>query len=112
MSQKSVLVRVENNLIPEVFYSVPDYDEAVQICKDNGYEYKDFYSDYYMLEYEWIDIGEGESGTDELIDEETLLFLYDSYDYEEEIYKQFGLNVESIETGTIEVMLEDLREDN
>ena len=111
MSQKAVLVRVENNLIPEVFYSVPDYDEAVQICKDNGYEYEDFYSDYYMLEYEWIDIGEGESGEDEFIDDETLLFLYESYDYEEEIYKQFGLNVERIESGTIEVMLEDLRED-
>ena len=111
MSQKAVLVRVEGNLIPEVFNSVPDYDEAIQICKDNGYEYKNYYSDYYCLEYEWIDIGEGESGTDEFIDEVTLLFLYDSYDYEENIYKQFGLNVESIETGTIEVMLEDLRED-
>ena len=64
-----------------------------------------------MLEYEWIDIGEGESGTDEFIDDETLLFLYESYDCEEEIYKQFGLNVERIESGTIEVMLEDLRED-
>ena len=111
MSQKAILVRVEGNLIPEVFNSVPDYDEAVQICKDNGYEYKDFYSDYYCLEYEWIDIGESESGTDEFIDEETLLFLYDSYDYEEEIYKQFGLNAESIETGTIEVMLNDLKEE-
>ena len=109
MSQKAVLVRVEGDLIPEVFNSVPDYDEAVQICKDNGYEYKNYYSDYYMIEYEWIDIGEGEYETDEFIDEETLLLLYDLYDCEEEIYKQFGLNVESIEIGTIEVMLEDLR---
>lgn len=111
MSQKAVLVRVEGNLIPEVFCSIPDYEEAVQICKDNGYEYKDYYSDYYCLEYEWIDIGEGESGTDEFIDEETLLFLYDSYGYEEEIYKYFGLDVETVETGTIEVMLKDLEED-
>lgn len=112
MSQKAVLVMVEGNLIPEVFYSVPDYDEAIQICKDNGYEYKDYYSDYYMVEYQWIEIGEGESGIDEFINEEILLFLYDSYGYKKEIYKQFGLNVESIETGTIEVMLEDLREDD
>lgn len=111
MSQKAVLVRVENNLIPEVFYSVPDYDEAVQICKDNGYEYEDFYSDYYMLEYEWIDIGEGESGEDEFIDDEVLLHLYDSPEFEEMVYRQFGLNVEKIETGTIEVMLEDLKEE-
>lgn len=47
MSQTAVLVIVEGNLIPEVFCSVPDYDEAVQICKDNGYEYEDYYSDYY-----------------------------------------------------------------
>ena len=111
MSQKAVFVRVEGDLIPEVFNYVPDYDEAVQICKDNGYEYKNYYSDYYCLEYEWIDIGDGEYETDEFIGDETLLFLYDSYDCEEEIYKQFGLNGEIIETGTIEVMLEDLRED-
>ena len=111
MSQKAVLVRVENNLIPEVFNSVPDYDEAVQICKDNGYEYEDFYSDYYMLEYEWIDIGEGESGTDEFIYDEALLYLYDSPEFEERVYEQFGLNVETVETGGIEVMLEDLKEE-
>lgn len=114
MSQKSILIRIEGNLIPEVFSHIPDYDEAVQICKDNGYEYKDFYlnySDYYTLEYEWIDIGKCEFEVDEFIDDETLLYLYDSYDCEEEIYKQFGLNVKTVETGTIEIMLEDLKED-
>lgn len=74
MSQKSILIRIEGNLIPEVFSHIPDYDEAVQICKNYGYEYKDFYSDYYMLEYEWIEIGEGKSGTDEFIDDKILLF--------------------------------------
>lgn len=112
MSQKAVFVRVEGNLISEVFHSVPDYDEAVQICKDNGYEYKDYYSDYYILEYEWIDIGEGESGVDEFINDEVLLHLYDSPEFEDMVYEQFGLNIESIETGNIEVMLEDLREDD
>lgn len=112
MSQKAVLVRVEGNLIPEVFCSVPDYDEAVQICKDYGYEYKDYYSDYYMLEYEWIDIGEGESGTDEFIDDEVLLHLYESPYYAYMINEQFGLDVETVEVGTIEVMLDDLREDD
>lgn len=110
MSQKAVFVRVEGDLIPEVFNYVPDYNEAVQICKDNGYEYKNYYYDYYCLEYEWIDIGEGESGTDKFIDDEVLLHLYDSPEFEEIVYSQFGLNMESIETGTIEVMLEDLRE--
>ena len=111
MSQSAVLVRVEGNLIPEVFSSVPDYEEAIQICKDNGYEYQDYYSNYYLLEYEWIDIGEGESGVDEFIDDETLLALYDSYGYEDVIYDEFGLNVEIVESGSIEVMLEDLNDD-
>lgn len=111
MSQKAVLVRVEGNLIPEVFSHIPDYDEAVQICKNYGYEYKDFYSDYYMLEYEWIEIGDEESGTDEFIDDKILLLLYGFFDYEEKIYELFGLNVETVETGTIEVMLEDLKEE-
>ena len=112
MSQKAVLVRIEGNLIPEVFNYVPNYDDAVYICKDYGYEYKDYYSDYYMLEYEWIDIGEGESGTDEFIDDETLLSLYESPDYAYTINEKFGLDVETVETGTIEVMLDDLREDD
>lgn len=111
MSQSAVLVRVEGNLIPEVFSSVSDYEEAIQICKDNGYEYQDYYSNYYLLEYEWIDIGEGESGVDEFIDDETLLALYDSYGYEDVIYDEFGLNVEIVESGSIEVMLEDLNDD-
>lgn len=111
MSQSAVLVRVEGNLIPEVFSSVPDYEEAIRICKDNGYEYQDYYSNYYLLEYEWIDIGEGESGVDEFIDDEILLFLYNSYGYENVIYDEFGLNVEIVESGSIEVMLEDLNDD-
>ena len=110
MSQKAVLVRVEGNLIPEVFNYVPDYDEAVQICKDNGYEYKNYYSDYYCLEYEWIKIGEG-SGTDELITDDALLFLYGSSEFEEMVYNQFGLNVETVDYGAIEVMVKDLKED-
>ena len=105
MSQSAVLVRVDGNLIPEVFSSVPDYDEAVRICKDNGY---DGYYDCYSLEYEWIDIGEGESGVDKFIDDETLLALYDSYGYEDVIYDEFGLNVETIEIGCIVVISEDL----
>ena len=56
MSQRAVLIRVDCELIENVFDHVPDYEEAVQICKYNGYEYQDYYSDYYMLEYECINI--------------------------------------------------------
>lgn len=113
MSQKAVLVRVNGNLVQEVFNSVPDYEEAVQICKDEGYEADDnYFSNYYSVEYEWLDIGEGESGVNEFIDEETLLAIYDSYDYERYIYETFGLNVEVIESGSYEVDIDDLKEED
>lgn len=112
MSQKAVLVRVNGNLVQEVFSSVPDYDEAVQICIDEGYG-EDFITIYdnLLVEYEWIDIGEGESGIDHFIDNETLLFIYDPYDYEKHIYEMFGLNVETVQTGRYEVYIEDLEVD-
>ena len=112
MSQKAVLVRVNGNLIPEVFHSVPDYDEMCQICLDNGYDGAEetSYTDYYNVEYEWIDIGDGESGVDSFIDDETLLFIYDAYGYEEVIKESFGLDVEVVESGNEVVMFEDLEE--
>ena len=63
MSQKAVLVRVNGNLVQEVFNYVPDYEEAVQICKDEGYEVdNNYFSNYYSVEYEWIDIGKVNPG--------------------------------------------------
>ena len=109
MSQKAVLVRVEGNLVQEVFHSVPDYEDACQICIDNGWDgTESHYSNYYNVEYEWIDIGEGESGMDSYIDDETLLHLYNSPDYEKVIYEQFELYVATVETGYIDVSVEDL----
>ena len=112
MSQKAVLVRVDGNLIPEVFHAVPDYYDMCQICIDNRFDgTEETYTDYYNVEYEWIDIGDGESGTDSFIDDETLLFIYDSYGYEDVIKKEFGLDVEVIETGSEDVLFEDLEDE-
>lgn len=62
MSQKAVLVSINGNLVQEVFHAVPDYEDACQICLDNGWDGTEESSyDYYNVEYEWIDIGEGES---------------------------------------------------
>jgi len=108
MSQKAVLVRIDGCLIQEVFNSVPDYNELVQICKDNGFNGDETPYDYYLAEYEWIDIGEGESGLDQFIDDETLLAIYDSYDYARHIYETLGYDVEVIESGSEEVMLCDI----
>lgn len=111
MSQKAVLVRVEGNLIQEVFHSIPDYEEACQICIDNGWDgTEDTVYDYYNIEYEWIDIGEGESAADEFIDDETLLHIYDHYGYAEIIKDSYGLDVDTVETGSIEVFHDDLEE--
>lgn len=112
MSQKAVLVRVNGNLIQEVFNWVPDYEEMCQICIDNGYDGAEetSYTDYYNVEYEWIDIGEGESDIDSFIDDETLLFIYDAYGYEDVIKKSFGLDVEVVESGSVDVLFEDLEE--
>ena len=111
MSQKAILVRVSGNLIPEVFTHVPEYDDMLDICKDHGYDGTESISDHYLVEYEWIEIGDGESDADEFIDEETLLAIYDSYDYEKHIYETFGYDVELIESGSEEVMFYDLQED-
>lgn len=111
MSQKAVLVSINGNLVQEVFHSVPDYEEACQICLDNGWDgTEDTIYDYYNVEYEWIDIGEGESGTDEFIDDETLLHICGHAYYEDLIKEHFGLDVEVIETGSIDVLFEDLED--
>lgn len=112
MSQKAILVTVEENLIPEVFYSIPDYDDAVQICIDNGWDgTEDTIYDSYTVEYVWIEIGEGESGMDEFIDEETLLHIWGHYNRYEIIKETYGLDVEVIECDRIEVDFDDLTEE-
>lgn len=113
MSQKAVMIRVNGNLHDEVFSHVPDNDEAIQICKDFGYESSDgdFDGDYILVEYEWLDIGNGESGCDEYLDDETLCFLYDSYGYEDVIKEQFGFNVETVETSSYEILYSELEDD-
>lgn len=112
MSQRAIFVRVDGNLVKEVFNHVPDYDDMVRICKDEGYDEYEGYRDYALVEYEWIEIGEGESGMDNFIDDEILLAIYDSYGWEEHIKSLFGLEVDTVESGSEEVLLEDIREDS
>lgn len=108
MSQKAVLVRINGNLVHEVFSHVLDYEDMVQICIDEGCETDNCASDYFLVEYEWIDIGEGESGTDEYLDDETLLFIYDADGWEDIIYKQTGQYVDVVQSGSVEVLCKDI----
>ena len=112
MSQTAVMVRVNGNLFPEVFSSVPDYDDAVQICKDFGYEKSDadYDGDYICVEYEWVEIGDGESGIDEFFDDETLRHIYDAYRWDDEL-ENLGYSVEIVESGSYDVDFEDLEDE-
>lgn len=111
MSQTAVMIRVNGNLHKEIYPSVPDYNEAIQICKDFGYESSDgkFDGDYILVEYEWLDIGDGESGVDTFYDDEMLFDLYDAYGYED-IIEHDGHNVEVIESGSYEICYSELDE--
>lgn len=110
MAQRAVMIRIDSNLIPEIFHHVPDYEELVVICKDHDYSGDEIIFDYYLAEYEWIEIGEGESGLDEFLDEETLLAIYDQYDYAKHIQDLIGKNVELIESGSIKILYRDIQE--
>ena len=111
MSQTAVFVRINGNLHEEVFTHVPDHDDMIQICKDFGYESSDgsFDGDYINIEYEWIDIGEGESGMDTFFDDESLCVLYNSYEWEKN-FENIGYDAESIETGSDEVLYSELED--
>ena len=108
MSQKAVLIRINGELIDHVFHSVPDYEEAVRICRYYGYKEYNSVFDSHFLEYEFLNIVAREAG--ELIADDALLFLYASSDFEEKIHELFELSVETIDSGTIEVMSEDLED--
>lgn len=114
MSQKAVFVRIDGWLVPEVFHSVPDFMEACQICLDNGYDAEENECNFYDVEYEWYDIGEGESGVDDFIEEEALLDMYDDQElsFETLVEQRYGLEAEYVDSGDIMVTCEDLREDD
>lgn len=111
MSQKAVFVRINGSLHAEVFPSVPDHDEMVQICKDFGYEFSDgkYDGDYINVEYEWVDIGDGESGTDTFLDDEALCALYDGHECEKN-FESMGYNAEVVESGSDEVLYSELED--
>lgn len=108
MSQTAVMIRVNGNLFSEVYSKVPSYEDAIQICKDFGYDSTDReYGDYILVEYEWIEIGDGESNTDYFFDDETLCHIYDAYGWENE-FESHGYMVEPVETGSYEIEFNEL----
>ena len=107
MSQTGVFVYINSNLVDEVFTSIPDHEELIQICIDEGYVSSDRYypEDYLLIEYEKVEIGSGESGSDLSWDDPTMIYLYQNRnlpDCPEEVY--------TVEEGRDEVTYDEIAE--
>ena len=63
MAQKVVFIFVENELSEEILSFTPDKDELIQAARDMEYETSENDTGV-NVQFEWYDIGEGESDTD------------------------------------------------
>lgn len=102
MSQRAVFVEVDGEQYEEIFHSVPDEEDCLSICLDMGIE-----NGEHEIEYEWYEIGEGESDTGEFLVEEELLRMKRE-DRFEEYMKIQGYGMELVQSGTIMI---EVRED-
>lgn len=101
MSQRAVFVKVDNQQYEEIFHSVPDGEDCLSICLDMGME-----SGEHEIEYEWYEIGAGESDTDEFFIEEELLRMKRKDKFEEYMKIQ-GYRIDLIEYGTIMIEVQE-----
>lgn len=101
MSQRAVFIKVDNELYEEIFHSVPDEEDCLSICLDVGME-----SGEHEIEYEWYEIGDGESDTDEFFTEEELLDMKRKDRFEKYMEKQ-GYETELVQTGTIVIEVQE-----
>ena len=102
MSQRAVFIEVDGEQYEEIFHSVPDKEDCLSICLDMEME-----SGEHEIKYEWYEIGEGESDTDEFFIEEELLRMKKE-DRFEEYMKIQGCEMELVQSGTIMI---EVRED-
>lgn len=101
MSQRAVFVEVDGEQYEEIFHSVPDGEDCLSICLDMGME-----SGEHEIEYEWYEIGAGESDTDEFFIEEELLDMKRKDKFEEYMEKQ-GYETELVQSGTIMIEVQE-----
>lgn len=95
MGQRVVFINVDGEQYDEILSSVPDEEDCLSICLDVGME-----SGEHEIEYEWYEIGDGESDTDEIFTEEELLRMKREDRFEEYMEKQ-GYETELVQSGTI-----------
>ena len=102
MSQRAVFIEVDGEQYEEIFYSVPDEEDCLSICLDMEME-----SGEHEIKYEWYEIGNGESDTDEFFIAKELLRMKKE-DRFEEYMKIQGYETELVQSGTIVI---EVRED-
>ena len=115
MSQKACLISVDGELIRKVFDHVPEYDELIRILKDDGYTaegYEHGVSDYYLVYYDWIEIGSDDDNIDYYVDDKTLLDLYQTYAFEDVVTETLDVEVKTIDLGEYEVLYKDLMKED
>lgn len=112
MSQTMRITEINGAFYPEIFTSFPDRDDAIALIE---YAVKDGWlspSEDYDVCTEWYEIGEGESNSDTLFADETLIDWYNKGGVKEIIAqaKKRGFETEHIQSDTINVRHDDIEE--
>ena len=109
MSQTAVIIHVDGALHQEVYPSLPDHEEIVQICKDFGYTTEDaaYEGDDIDITCEWYEIGSGESGTDDFFSDEEILAKF-SHDNCEKEFEAEGYELDAIQQETFTIYYDEL----
>ncbi len=112
MSQRAVIIKIDGETHEEVWTSIPDREDMLSIIKDI-YDIEDI--DEWAeieVEYEWYEIGKGESNTDLFFIDEDIIRMYNSdIPFEEELEKR-GYDVDMIQYGSETFSREDFEEED
>lgn len=101
-----VFVRIAGNLVQKVFRKIPDHDDCVRICKEEGFDasfkWTNGWLDSVEVSWESLELGDAAS-----LDDETLCCIYDAFGFEEE-FKKLGYEVTVVQEGEDTVDFDEL----
>lgn len=108
MAQTGVFITINGIPVEEVFPGIPDHDELIEICEDQGYfgNERRYPEDYISVEYEKVEFGAGEYGQDRTWSDSELLYLYQSRNQPD-----CPAEVTTVEEGQDTVEYDELRAD-
>lgn len=84
MSQTVYFIKVDGELYDGVLTYNPNHDDLIGICMDMGFD-RSYVFDLLDVEVERVDIGSGESGTDDFFSEGELVAIRKSLFWERKI---------------------------